>query len=36
MATESQERIWEIVRGWDVDTYLRAKEMFAPIEEEED
>ena len=36
MATESQERIWEIVRGWDVDTYLRAKEMFAPIEEEEE
>jgi hypothetical protein len=36
MATEAQERIWEIVKTWDVDTFLRAKELFAPIDEDED
>ena len=36
MATEDQERIWNIVRTWDVDTYLLAKKMFEPIESEED
>ena len=36
MATEAQERIWEIVRTWDVDTYLLAKKMFEPVDEYED
>lgn len=35
MATEEQQRIWEIVKTWDVDTFLMAQKMFAPIEEEE-
>lgn len=35
MATEEQQRIWEIVKTWDVDTFLMAQKMFAPIEEED-
>jgi hypothetical protein len=35
MATEAQQRIWEIVKTWDVDTFLMAQKMFAPIEDEE-
>lgn len=35
MATEAQQRIWEIVKTWDVDTFLLAQMMFAPIEDDE-
>jgi hypothetical protein len=36
MATEAQQAVWEIVKTWDVDTFLMAQKMFAPLEEEED
>ena len=33
---EQMERIWNIVRGWDYNTYRMAQKLFAPVESEDE
>jgi hypothetical protein len=33
---EQMERIWDIVKTWDYQTYRTAQMMFAPIEDEDE
>ena len=33
---EQMERIWEVVRGWDYNTYRMAQMLFAPVESEDE